>query len=80
MDVLNAPFITEEFEDLALNWKNLGKVIVHEICPESDLYIVDSMPLEVCRLSRANRSRANRSKVCQEYSESAPNFGYCAAQ
>ena len=33
------------------------------------------MPLEVCRLSRVNRS-----KVCQEYIESAANFGFFAAQ
>ncbi|WP_438941483.1 IS982 family transposase [Marinomonas transparens] len=44
-------------------------------CSLSDLYIVDSMPLKVCRLSRANRS-----KVCQEHIESAPNFGFCVAQ
>ncbi len=49
--------------------------MIHEMHPRSDLYIVDSMPLEVCRLSRANRS-----KVCQEHIESAPNFGFCAAQ
>ncbi len=60
---------------LSFKLEELRQRIVQEICPESDLYIVDSIPLEICRLSRANRS-----KVCQEYVESAPNFGYCAAQ
>ena len=38
-------------------------------------YIVDSMPLEVVKLSRSSRS-----KVCKEYFYSAPNKGYCASQ
>ena len=38
-------------------------------------YIVDSMPLEVVKLSRSNRS-----KICKETFYSAPNSGYCASQ
>lgn len=38
-------------------------------------YIVDSMPLEVCKLSRSSRSR-----ICKEDYETAPNKGYCASQ
>lgn len=40
-----------------------------------DCFIVDSMPLEVCKLSRAYRS-----KICREEFESTPNKGYCASQ
>ena len=40
-----------------------------------DVYIVDSMPLEVCKLSRSSRS-----KVCREHVHSSPNKGYCASQ
>tara|TARA_B100000508_G_scaffold47628_1_gene37014 strand:+ start:206 stop:1084 length:879 start_codon:yes stop_codon:yes gene_type:complete len=40
-----------------------------------DCFIVDSMPLEVCKLSRASRS-----KICKEDFESSPNKGYCASQ
>lgn len=40
-----------------------------------DVYVVDSMPLEVCKLSRSNRS-----KICKEYPHSSPNKGYCASQ
>ena len=38
-------------------------------------HIIDSMPLEVCKLSRSARS-----KVCADHIEAAPDYGYCAAQ
>jgi len=38
-------------------------------------FIVDSMPLEVTKLSRSSRS-----KICKESFYSAPNKGYCASQ
>ena len=38
-------------------------------------FIVDSMPLEVCKLSRSSRS-----KVCKEDAYSFPDKGYCASQ
>lgn len=60
---------------LSFKLEELRQMIIEEISPNNDIYVVDSMPLEVCRLSRANRS-----KICQEYAESAPNFGFCAAQ
>lgn len=40
-----------------------------------DYFIIDSMPLEVCKLSRASRS-----KVCKESEYSSPATGYCASQ
>jgi hypothetical protein len=40
-----------------------------------DCFIVDSMPLEVCKLSRATRS-----KICKEDERCRPNRGYCASQ
>ena len=40
-----------------------------------DVYVIDSMPLEVCKLSRSTRS-----KICKEYPDSSPNKGYCASQ
>lgn len=43
---------------------------------ESEQYfIVDSMPLEVCKLSRSSRS-----KICKETDYAHPNRGYCASQ
>lgn len=41
----------------------------------NDYYLVDSMPLEVCKLSRSSRS-----SICKEEYETAPNKGYCASQ
>lgn len=60
---------------LSYKLEEIRQNISARICPESSLYIVDSMPLEVCKMSRSSRS-----KICQEYEESAPNFGFCAAQ
>lgn len=40
-----------------------------------DCFIIDSMPLEVCKISRERRSR-----ICQEAVDSSPEKGYCASQ
>lgn len=40
-----------------------------------DYFIIDSMPLEVCKISREKRS-----KVCKGIFETAPDKGYCASQ
>ena len=38
-------------------------------------FIVDSMPLEICKFSRHNRI-----KICKEEFETAPSKGFCASQ
>lgn len=38
-------------------------------------YIVDSMPLEICKLSRSTRT-----SICKEDYETSPDKGYCASQ
>ena len=40
-----------------------------------DFFVVDSMPLEVCKLARSTRS-----KICKETENALPNRGYCASQ
>lgn len=40
-----------------------------------DYFVVDSMPLEVCK-----NSRASRSTICKEKDFSFPDKGYCASQ
>jgi hypothetical protein len=40
-----------------------------------DYFIVDSMPMEVCKLSRHRRAR-----ICKQDYESCPEKGYCASQ
>jgi len=38
-------------------------------------FVVDSMPLEIVKLSRSNRS-----KICKEEFDTSPNRGFCASQ
>lgn len=40
-----------------------------------DIFIVDSMPLEICKMARSSRS-----KICKEELYSMPAKGYCASQ
>lgn len=40
-----------------------------------DCFIVDSMPLEICKFSRAKRSR-----ICKDTDFALPDIGYCASQ
>lgn len=54
--------------------ESLRKKIVSCITSQ-DYFIVDSMPLEVCKLSRSSRS-----SICKEEYETAPDKGYCASQ
>lgn len=45
------------------------------VTSEKAYYIVDSMPLEVCKLSRSSRSR-----ICKDDYLTSPDKGYCATQ
>ncbi|HNQ26427.1 MAG TPA: IS982 family transposase [Aquaticitalea sp.] len=38
-------------------------------------FVIDSMPLEVCKIARLSRS-----KICKEVDHAMPNKGYCASQ
>lgn len=58
------PFVEQVRQRLAERFNSL-----------EDYYIVDSMPLEVCKLSRSGRS-----KICREDPYSSPDKGYCASQ
>ena len=37
-------------------------------------FVVDSMPLEVCKMARSSRS-----KICKEIDYALPNKGFCAS-
>lgn len=50
------------------------KSLVDQLIPYEDTYVLDSMPLEVCKPARAKRS-----KVCSENYYTAPDWGYCAS-
>lgn len=50
------------------------KLAAQFLCFE-DYFIVDSMPLEICKFSRHNRI-----KICKDDFETAPSKGFCASQ
>jgi len=49
--------------------------LAREFLEFEDYFIVDSMPLEICKFSRHNRV-----KICKDNFETAPSKGYCASQ
>jgi len=49
--------------------------LAHKFIEFEEYYIVDSMPLEICRISREKRA-----KVCKQVLETSPDKGYCASQ
>ncbi len=55
--------------------EKIRQTMVHYFNDLERYYVVDSMPLEVCK-----KVRAKRSKICKERNYALPNFGYCAAQ
>jgi hypothetical protein len=59
-----------------MNFTNMIRLQLSETFNEFENYfIVDSMPLEVCKISRSTRS-----KVCKEERFSFPDRGFCASQ
>lgn len=55
--------------------EQLRKLVIHQIGLDSAYSIVDSMPLEVCKLSRSSR----RGICCEDF-QTSPDKGYCATQ
>jgi hypothetical protein len=55
--------------------ENIRKEIAFKFNEFAEYFIVDSMLLEVCKLSRSSRT-----KVCKEDYYSSPDKGFCASQ
>ena len=55
--------------------ENIRSRLADLLAPVENYYIVDSMPLEICKLSRSSRV-----KICKENFETSPDKGYCASQ
>jgi hypothetical protein len=49
--------------------------LVAKLTLGENTFIIDSMPLPICRFSRARRI-----KICKQEYQNAPDFGFCAAQ
>lgn len=55
--------------------ERIRKLLAERFNGSEKYFVVDSMPLEVCKLSRSSRSR-----ICKETAYALPNRGYCASQ
>jgi len=55
--------------------ENIRKELSNKFNEFENYFVVDSMPLEVVKLSRSKRS-----KICKEEFYTAPNRGFCASQ
>jgi hypothetical protein len=53
----------------------IQKRMAQRIVTSEDIFILDSMPLEVCKVARGKRAR-----ICREDVHTAPEFGFCASQ
>lgn len=60
---------------LFVHMERVRKLLVEKFNSTEKYFVVDSMPLEVCKLSRSSRS-----KICKEIDYALPNRGYCASQ
>lgn len=55
--------------------ERIRKLLAERFNGSEKYFVVDSMPLEVCKLSRSSRSR-----ICKETDYALPNRGYCTSQ
>ena len=53
----------------------VSQALVNKLLPSENTFILDSMPIEICKFARAKRI-----KICKQNAETAPEYGYCAAQ
>lgn len=51
------------------------RFLVTKLTFGENTFVIDSMPLPICRFSRAKRI-----KICKQEYHNAPDFGFCAAQ
>ena len=54
--------------------EKIRQTLSNKFADFTEVFIVDSAPIEICKISRANRS-----SICTT-DEIKPSFGYCAAQ
>jgi len=55
--------------------EKLRQQLANRFNSHEDVFIIDSMPLAICK-----NVRASRSKICKEIGYAQPNKGFCAAQ
>lgn len=60
---------------LFLHIEEIRMKMVQKFNEFENYFVVDSMPLEVCKIARSSRS-----KICKEEDYALPNKGFCASQ
>lgn len=55
--------------------ERIRKALAEKLTSSENYFIVDSMPLEICKLSRSTRTT-----ICKEDFLTSPSKGYCASQ
>jgi len=55
--------------------EQIRKALAEKLTSSENYFIVDSMPLEICKLSRSSRTT-----ICKEDFLTSPSKGYCASQ
>ena len=55
--------------------ERIRKALAEKLIGNEDYFVVDSMPLEICKLSRSSRIN-----ICKEDYLTSPSKGYCASQ
>jgi hypothetical protein len=55
--------------------EKIRQLLASKFTEFEDYFIVDSMPLEICKIARQNRV-----KICSQYYDTAPAKGFCASQ
>ena len=55
--------------------ENIRSILVKDFNEFEDVFVIDSMPLEICKNARASRSR-----ICRDVDYALPSKGYCASQ
>jgi len=55
--------------------ERIRQQMVNRLVEYEDNFIIDSIPIEICKFIRAKRI-----KICKENMETSPEFGFCASQ
>lgn len=56
-------------------YEDIRRKLSSVLLKDNNRFVVDSMPLEICK-----KSRASRSKICKENPYATPDIDYCASQ
>jgi hypothetical protein len=55
--------------------ERIRKALAEKLIDSENYFIVDSIPLEICKISRSSRTT-----ICMEDLLTSPSKGYCASQ